>query len=205
MPGCSLWLVPPEGSAISTTLSTLISEILPKHFPDASPPTFVPHVTLTSDIAPSVFSPALDESQQKSDAQAWIDQLPNIPKGGDVVVKFQALDVGEAFVKKLTLRVEKGGVKELAFRARMYGVEKGGAPHNAEEWVKNSYGPHNSLVYGDMPISDEKKSELQKLVEEAGISINGSGNLGGWKGGDVWLVPTFKNFADWQPWAKRAL
>ncbi|KAK7727056.1 hypothetical protein SLS57_003086 [Botryosphaeria dothidea] len=58
---------------------------------------------------------------------------------------------------------------------------------------------------GTMPISEEKKAELQTLIEKAGISIDGSGELGGWEGGDVWLVPTFLEIPNWQPWVKRTL
>lgn len=56
-----------------------------------------------------------------------------------------------------------------------------------------------------MPISAEKKTELQSEVEQAGISIDGSGEMGGWQSGEIWLVPTFKSIPEWEPWVKKAL
>ncbi|KAH7027098.1 2',3'-cyclic-nucleotide 3'-phosphodiesterase [Macrophomina phaseolina] len=224
MPGFSLWLVPPASSAIHTTLSTLIASALPAQFPaDASPPRFVPHVTLTAAIEAAAFSHAsAPEPQQKRDAQAWLDGL-RLPAAADVRVRFAALDVGEQFVKKLTLRVRNeaeregegagSGLRELARVARLRGVElKGRGKEESRErrevverWLDEAYLPHCSLVYGSMPISDEKKAQLQAVVEKAGISVDGSGEMGGWEGGSVWLVPTFLPISEWQPWVKRDL
>jgi len=57
----------------------------------------------------------------------------------------------------------------------------------------------------DVEIPDELKAEIEKTVAEAGISINGEGELGGWEGGVVWLVPTYLGIEDWKPIAQRRL
>ncbi|OJD37642.1 2 cyclic-nucleotide 3-phosphodiesterase [Diplodia corticola] len=208
MPGFSLWLVPPVASSARAALSALIAESLPAQFPTEQPPPprFVPHVTLTSDVQSDVFSKSSDEQQQKRDARAWLEGLADLPAGRDVRVRFETLDVGEKFVQKLTLRVLKeGGLRELARVSRLHGVEGGSNVDAVETWLDRAYRPHCSLVYGNMPISDQKKAELQSVVEQAGISIFGSGDLGGWEGGLVWLVPTFKTIPEWEPWVEVAL
>ncbi|KAK8193108.1 2',3'-cyclic-nucleotide 3'-phosphodiesterase [Phyllosticta capitalensis] len=209
MPGCSLWLVPSKESPIRNKLFSLISQTLPAQFPHVTPEQlvangFIPHVTLTSDVPVDLFSraPENDEARRKADAQAWLDGIrPSLPRGSEVDVRFQALDVGQKFVQKLTLRVEKEGVKPLALWSRILAVEDG-LDQPAQRWANELYRPHCSLIYGSVDISDEKKSQLQKLVEDSGIGIDGSGDLGGWTGGTVWLVPTFKPIPEWEPWAE---
>lgn len=59
-----------------------------------------------------------------------------------------------------------------------------------------------------MPIPDEKKAELRRLIENAKVSVDGEGDPGavdGWEGGTVWLVPTFKKIPEWEPWVEKAL
>ncbi|KAK7511578.1 2',3'-cyclic-nucleotide 3'-phosphodiesterase [Phyllosticta citriasiana] len=210
MPGCSLWLVPPKDSPIYDKLATLICKTLPAQFPEATPERlvaagFVPHVTLTSDVPLDLFTRAqdVDEARCKADAQAWLDSIRvSLPRGSEVDVRFRGLDVGNKFVQKLTLRVERQGVRDLALWSRVLAVEDGlNTP--AQRWADEAYWPHCSLIYsGSIDISEEKKAQLQKLVEAAGISIDGSGDLGGWKGGTVWLVPTYKPIPEWTPWAE---
>lgn len=143
--GFSLWLVPPESSRVYQALSALIATALPSQFPAASPPEFGPHVTLTSDVFSEAFSQSQDEEQQKRDAQAWLDGLA-LPTGRDGKVRFEALDVGERFVQKLTLRVRHDGVRELASVSRLHGVEKGQNEAAVETWLNTVYKPHCSLV-----------------------------------------------------------
>lgn len=148
--GFSLWLVPPAASPARAALSTLIAESLPAQFPTEQPPPprFVPHVTLTSDVQLEAFStPSADEEQQKRDARAWLDALTALPAGRDVRVRFEALDVGEKFVQKLTLRVSKeGGLRELARFSRLHGVERGANADSVDAWLEDAYRPHCSLV-----------------------------------------------------------
>ncbi|KAK7536015.1 2',3'-cyclic-nucleotide 3'-phosphodiesterase [Phyllosticta citribraziliensis] len=212
MTGCSLWLVPPQDSPLYDKLSTLISDTLPAQFPEDASATperlvtagFVPHVTLTSDVPIDLFTRAGedDEARRKADAQAWLDSVRvSLPRSSDVDVRFRALDVGDKFVQKLTLRVEKEGVKDLALWSRILAVENGlNTP--AQQWADDVYRPHCSLIYGSVDISEEKKTQLQQLIQAAGVSIDGSGDLGGWKGGTVWLVPTNKPIPEWTPWAE---
>lgn len=148
--GFSLWLVPPAASPARAVLSTLIADSLPAQFPTEQPPPprFVPHVTLTSDVQLESFStPSADEEQQKCDARAWLDALTALPAGRDVCVRFEALDVGEKFVQKLTLRVSKeGGLCELARLSRLHGVERGSNAGSVDAWLEDAYRPHCSLV-----------------------------------------------------------
>lgn len=59
---------------------------------------------------------------------------------------------------------------------------------------------------GDVTIDDEKLQEIEKLVQESGISFDElSGGSTGWKGGIVWLVPTDKDITNWKPIATRTL
>jgi 2',3'-cyclic-nucleotide 3'-phosphodiesterase len=43
------------------------------------------------------------------------------------------------------------------------------------------------------------------MVVESGISLNGEGEMSGWTGGSLWLVPTFKPIEEWKPIAVRQL
>lgn len=62
-----------------------------------------------------------------------------------------------------------------------------------------------------MPIDDDKLAEVDKAVREAGIRLLResepitSGDLTGWDGGVVWLVPTDKSIPEWKPIATRTL
>lgn len=144
--------MPPEHSPIHQALSTLIAQALPAHFPavSPSPPNFVPHVTLTSDVPLQAFhssNDSNDEAQQKRDAQVWLTKLLlDLPADDDVRVQFEALDVGDKFVQKLTLRVRNRGVRELARVCRLHGVERGEDGPAVEHWLKDGYRPHCSLV-----------------------------------------------------------
>jgi 2',3'-cyclic-nucleotide 3'-phosphodiesterase len=61
------------------------------------------------------------------------------------------------------------------------------------------------LNSADVDISDELKGQIEKTVTDAGISLSGEGELGGWEGGVVWLVPTTKPIEEWKPIAERRL
>ncbi|KAF2222985.1 hypothetical protein BDZ85DRAFT_120158 [Elsinoe ampelina] len=65
MPGSSLWLIPPK-DPFNRAMQTQITSMVPMRFAPNKPPTFIPHITLTSHI-----NPALHEH----DAQAWLDSL----------------------------------------------------------------------------------------------------------------------------------
>jgi 2',3'-cyclic-nucleotide 3'-phosphodiesterase len=43
------------------------------------------------------------------------------------------------------------------------------------------------------------------MVLESGISLNAEGEMSGWTGGSLWLVPTFKPIEEWKPVAERKL
>lgn len=142
MPGSSLWLLPPPTSPLHTPLTTLIITTLPTLLPSEStsttlsPSFFAPHLTLTSSIPPSVYSP--------SGPQAWLDALP-LPPASSVRVRFAGLRTHDVFFRRCFLEVAPGnGVEELARVARLWGVE-GGDGEKVEGWL-GGFGPHVSLM-----------------------------------------------------------
>lgn len=139
MPGASLWIIPPKDSSFSQALQTLISTTIPPHFPDTKTHDFIPHVTITSNI---------DQSLYGSDPQAWLGGL-HLPSGDQhdpVFVTLDLLEAGDAFVKKLTLRAGKSAqLLQLASACRAEAVE-GGDQGKAENWARDEYLPHLSLM-----------------------------------------------------------
>ncbi|KAF2804792.1 2, 3 cyclic phosphodiesterase [Mytilinidion resinicola] len=185
MPGSSLWLLPPSSHPLNLLLTSLISKTNARF---NSPYTFLPHVTLTSDIPSSAYS---------SDPQAWLDELAkNFPPAADVSVQFEKLEVGSIFVKKITVRVRKDGVRGLAETAR--GVVEAG-DGEAEKWAEEAYLPHLSLLYSAIEVSDDELREMERVVEDAGVDLEGKGEMGGWVGGRVVLVETDKKIEEWEP------
>lgn len=144
MPGSSLWLLPPSTSPLHTPLTTLITSTLPSLLPSEStsttlsPSFFAPHLTLTSNIPPTIYSPPA------SSPQAWLDSLP-LPSASSVRVRFTALRTHDVFFRRCFLEVAPGnGVEELARVARLWGVE-GGDGEKVEGWLRG-FGPHVSLM-----------------------------------------------------------
>lgn len=132
MPGSSLWLLLPASHPLSAVLPPLIQQTAARF---NSPHTFIPHVTLTSEIDPSVYS---------SDPQAWLSSL-KFPSREDVRVKLGKLESQDVFFKKLHSRVEKEGVKEAGRVARS-AVDGFGEEAKAREWVEGEWMPHLSLL-----------------------------------------------------------
>lgn len=59
-----------------------------------------------------------------------------------------------------------------------------------------------------MPIEEGKLKQLERVVQEAGVSLAESPGpriVNGWKGGVVWLVPTDKSITEWKPIALKDL
>ncbi|OCL03151.1 2',3'-cyclic-nucleotide 3'-phosphodiesteras-like protein [Glonium stellatum] len=191
MPGSSLWLLPPQSHPLAPLLTTLIKTVS-AHF--NSPHTFVPHVTLTSEISPSIY---------EKDPQAWLNSL-DFPKADDVTVKFERLETSGVFFRKMTIRVAKQGVRPLATVARSV-VEGYAAEEQSKKWVEEIFGPHLSLLYADVEVSEESGKEMETVVRETGVSPEGVGELGSWVGGSVVLVPTDMKIEDWNPIAARNL
>ena len=132
MPGSSLWLLPPASHYLTDILPSFIT-ILSGQF--NSQHTFLPHVTLTSDISPSAYG---------LDPQRWLDQLP-LPAGKDVKVVLGQLASEDVFVRKLYFKVEKEGVSEIGKCTRT--VVEGFADEDvARRWVDERYNPHLSLL-----------------------------------------------------------
>ncbi|KAK4133697.1 hypothetical protein BT67DRAFT_450106 [Trichocladium antarcticum] len=81
-----------------------------------------------------------------------------------------------------------------------------GVLRGLEEW-REEFGPHVSLMYGDVPIGEQTLKEITAVVREAGVNLGGEEGADGkgwdgwdgWDGGVVWLVPTDKPMAEWKP------
>ncbi|KAK4993860.1 hypothetical protein LTR50_000073 [Elasticomyces elasticus] len=218
MPGWSLWLVPPESSSLHTALTTLITTTLPSLFPDTDHPAFHPHITLTADIPPSTFAEA--------DPQVWLDGLA-LPEGGgsgiDVVVG--GVEVGESFVKKLTLKVEEGngGLVELAVWCRagaVFGGDFEGARSSttppstltaalstkilpAVSTAKQAATSTAATSTADQPPdtqSDAPNDQNPQQRERERQERNS------WRGtSSVWLVPTALPVGEWTAVARREI
>jgi 2',3'-cyclic-nucleotide 3'-phosphodiesterase len=194
MPGSSLWLLPPPSdSPINDLLASLIAQTSLRFHSTHS---FLPHVTLTSDISPGKYS---------SDPQAWLDSL-DLPSGNEVQVKFKQLASDDVFVRKLYIQCHKtDGIKKLAGACRQE-VEGFGNDSKAKEWANDQYNPHVSLLYHDCPlVGAEGLSEVEQLAQEVGVDLTGESGHGGWSGGRVVLVPTDKPINLWEPIASRKL
>ncbi|OAL50379.1 2',3'-cyclic-nucleotide 3'-phosphodiesterase [Pyrenochaeta sp. DS3sAY3a] len=193
MPGSSLWLLPPIGHPLNDLLPTLIDQTS-SHF--NSPHRFLPHVTLTSDISPSLYS---------QDAQAWLNSL-QLPTKSDISVQFEALGSEDVFFRKLYIKCEKNdGIKQLGKMCRTFvkGFEENEAAH---EWVETSYTPHLSLLYHDCPQVDaDGLLVVERLAKDVGIAFQGEITPNTWEGGRVVLVPTDKPINQWNPIAERSL
>ncbi|KAF1944487.1 2, 3 cyclic phosphodiesterase [Clathrospora elynae] len=193
MPGSSLWLLPPATQPLNPLLISLIDKTS-THF--ASPHRFLPHITLTSEISASTYS---------STPQKWLDSL-DLPTGADIQVKFKRLGSSDVFFRKLYITCEKSsGLKTLARRCRQQ-VAGFGEEEKAQVWVEDKYMPHLSLLYHDCPPVDAKGLvEVEQLGDELGVSIEGKGDLDGWVGGRVILVPTDRSIDQWTPIVERTL
>ncbi|KAK4170912.1 2',3'-cyclic-nucleotide 3'-phosphodiesterase [Triangularia setosa] len=148
MPGSSLWLTPPPTNPLYPILPKLISSTLPAKFPSeaassprVTPHFFAPHMTLTSDVSPSVYG---------SNPQAWLDAIP-FPSAASVKVKFGKVKSQEAFYRRCYISVGYEGVKDLAGVARARGVFDEADEHGEKtkewlEWWRKEFGPHVSLM-----------------------------------------------------------
>lgn len=61
-------------------------------------------------------------------------------------------------------------------------------------------GSHDCEVVGETKIR-----EVEAMVRDAGINLEGEGRLGGWEGGRVVLVETEKPIKEWEVIAERTL
>ena len=54
------------------------------------------------------------------------------------------------------------------------------------------------LDSGDVIIDENKRLEIEKEIKDKGMTFEG-GEMGGWTGGQVWLVPLDKSIEEWKP------
>lgn len=201
MPGSSLWLIAPRGDhPFNQSLKDLITNTLPSDFPRAPKNTFIPHVTITSDIEPS-------KTYGDSSPQKWLDglKLPEFKRESDeVVVELEELEAGEPFFKKVTLRArEDANLLKLAAACRRQGVVID--ENEAQQWAETDYLPHLSLFYGDIP-KDEVQKKLGLIELQLGFELGSlfdccGGTLA--MGGKLVLVDTSKPIEEWTPIAER--
>ena len=127
-------------------------------------------------------------------------------------MKFQSLDVGEIFFKKLTLSALMEPLHDVATQIRA-AANEGGDAVAAERWARDVYAPHVSLLYADLSVHEGTRLAILNSLDEAGIQLEADGGLhgkkqasfDGWTGGSIVLVPTWKDVEDWSPIAERAL
>ncbi|KAK4217588.1 2',3'-cyclic-nucleotide 3'-phosphodiesterase [Rhypophila decipiens] len=230
MPGSSLWLLPPKSHPLHAILSALITKTLPSQFPDITlnPSSnrdphgmdstfFPPHMTLTSGISPYLYG---------SDPQAFLDSIPFPAANSSDGVKVRffpstsentSIQSQETFFRRCFIKVVLDNtVRQLAGIARARGVNgEDDIGPKTEEWLvqwQREFGPHVSLIYGDVPINDEILLRISDVVEQAGVDLGGSKSgtessktYNGWDGGIVWLVPTDRPVNEWKPIAIREL
>ncbi|OAG12565.1 2',3'-cyclic-nucleotide 3'-phosphodiesterase-like protein [Paraphaeosphaeria sporulosa] len=198
MPGSSLWLLPPRGHPLEAALSKLIAQTAAQF---GSPHTFLPHVTLTSDIAADVYAP---------NPKAWLDALL-LPPASQTHVSLGPLASDPVYVRKLYSRVSKPGVALLTHATRFV-VQPN--PWDLENWLEEKWVPHLSLLYHDCPVVEkEKLREVEAWVGVEGVKLHegrggegeGEGEMGGWTGGRVVLVDTSRPIGEWVPIAERVL
>lgn len=68
--------------------------------------------------------------------------------------------------------------------------------------------PHLSLLYHDCAVvSGQELDEVAAMVDGEGVDISGEGKgeMGGWEGGRVVLVETWKAIGEWVVVAERTL
>jgi len=121
------------------SVKQLISEGIPAQFPNLQTHDFLPHITLTSGI---------DKSLYGNEPQIWLDSLsvPATSAAHPLVLKLEALEAGEPFVKKFTARLSKlPEILKLAEACRAEAVT-GGNFDKAREWAQEQYLPHMSLL-----------------------------------------------------------
>lgn len=142
MPGSSLWLVPPASHPLSAVITKLIEATLPAHFPNATPhpPVFAPHLTLTSNIDPSIYG---------SDPQGWLDSIP-FPSRSGVRVRFERVKTEDVYYRRCYVKCGFEGVRDVAGIARARGVlGEQDVGDETEKWLsewEGSFGPHVSLM-----------------------------------------------------------
>lgn len=130
--------MPPGKQTTHDILQELIESTIPAQFAHLkSPPKFAPHVTITSEIDPSIY---------EDDPEGWLENLDLSISALNPVVTFTQLDTEKPFFRKLTLRVEKDmALLALATECRAIAVEKGNE-RSAEQWCNTVFRPHCSLL-----------------------------------------------------------
>ncbi|KAJ9663167.1 hypothetical protein H2198_000928 [Neophaeococcomyces mojaviensis] len=201
----SLWLITPKDDhEFNKSLKELINSTLPSDFARFKCPSFIPHVTITSDIEPS------KTYGQASSPQQWLDNLA-LPADfkkefKEATVELEAVEAGEPFFKKVTLRAKKDeNLVRLAAKCREAGVLV--SEQEAQKWAETEYAPHLSLVYADVPKDEAQKKvpliELQLGWEFGSLFDCCGGTL--CMGAKLVLVDTSKPIEEWVPIAEREL
>lgn len=200
MTGSSLWLIAPsKDNPFNKSLEDLIGNALPSNFPRVPKNSFIPHVTITSDIDPA--------KTYASSPQEWLDslELPMFQKEkNEVIIELEVLEAGEPFFKKVTIKAKKdANLIQLATKCRQQSLLL--SESTASTWAEKEYLPHLSLFYGDVPQSEVQKKipliELQLGFELGSLFDCCGGTLA--MGAKLVLVDTSKEIKDWSVIAQR--
>lgn len=168
MPTASLWLLPPSTDhPFSKSLANLITNTVPTNFPDAHPPDFSGHVTLT---------PTFDASstyKTPEQAQSWLDAL-NLPatpqtEKEEAVIEFMELEADDAFFRKITLRARLDS-NLLNLASTIYSQVHTSDEAAAQQWAQKEYAPHLSLMYADMSKQDIEQ-KMHKVELQLGFEF----------------------------------
>lgn len=195
MPGASLWIIPPT-SSFNDFLQTLITDTIPSLFPEATTHSFIPHITITSNVDQSIYD-------DQKDPQAWLDSLHlEHHEAQDIKILLADLEPGHPFFKKLTLNVvEDDPLLRLVAACRMEAVV-GYDIINATWWAEGEYLPHLSLMYAEMRASHVEK-HLPAVLNAILDGADGFYHTA--DGGKLVLVDTSKPIRDWTVMAERNL
>lgn len=205
----SLWLVPRDDNPFTKTMRELISDTVPSNYASAlngKKVNFSPHVTVTSEIDPA-------KTYEGSSPQKWLDSLalPDFKKEHDeVVLELDEIEAGDPFFKKLTIRANTNdNLLKLAAQCRrdavLGGTSETGSEDKAQQWAKNEYMPHLSLMYADIPKAEVKnrvplvEMQLAYAIGDLFACCGGTLCIGGY----LVLVDTSKDVSEWEVIAKR--
>lgn len=201
--------MPKKHSPLYDALHTIIDGLRPL-FDDGH--TFEPHVTLTSNITVS--------------SQAQVEEILNRAVAASkavpaINVVFTKLSYGSRFFKKVYLQVD--ATAELVSLARICREEFVTMPQaianekyyaalseedrtrisisaskEADDWVRNEYDPHLSLVYSDVyPVDEASKRTIDTRLSD--IFGAGYGQKGlGWTNGRLQLVQCEGPVEEWK-------
>ncbi|KAK5946377.1 hypothetical protein PMZ80_000520 [Knufia obscura] len=200
----SLWLIPTQDNPFTKELQELITTTIPSNFAATITPdkkhTFIPHVTLTTDITPKTHSPP---------PQQWLDNLSLPPfqrETNEVPLELSHLEAGDTFHRKLSIAITPhDNLSQLAARCRREAIANTNE-EAAQSWAaSDEFRPHLSLLYADVPRSEVQR-RLPMIEGQLGWSLGSLFDCCGGTlcfGGEMVLVETGGEVDEWRVLARR--